>query len=514
MNRKLVAGIFLVLILIGALVMSQHGKSAGTDTLRVAFPYAKPASTYEPARIHLAPEYIFLENIYSPLVELSPKTGEVEPGVAESYRWKENELHLKIRKDLRTVTGQTITAADAEFSLKRLLALPGNTHGDFRELICGNTKFQSVEEHCDGIRVQGDELILKTTTAGKTFLLPMLAAIDFAIIPKSAVDPGSLAIRDFRNTTGAYYVSRDSEEGKIQLRANPNHYHYSPTMPQVIELVPTDLKNPHASFDDFSAGRVDFITTIDAARADDVIAYSRTQSDSVLHTTMNIRSFVLSFSDRGLKELSPGGRFAVGRAVRDAYKRAFAGQNGYEESKQFFPAFGEGALDKNRMEAIEKKYDSAAALPSQHLKIAFVRLGDTSKFAAALKEVLPNAEISEQAKNTSFTTYASPSEMPHITICGPDTGFLEDIGLISYTLNAGYFGMDKDARQKWLQNYMSITEKGRRLELLRNVHESALSEPVIVPLLVAPYAALARKPWKVGLSQLYANNQLWLIQKN
>ena len=514
MVRKLAFGFVLIVSLLGVFIMSHVGNSESSRALRVAFPYAKPASVYEPARIHLAPEYIFLENVFSALVELSPRSGAIEPGVAESYSWDGNEVHLKIRKNLRTISGQLITAADAEFSLKRLLAMPGNTHGDFRELICGNTGFHSVEDHCDGIRVEGDELILKTTTAGKTFLLPMLAAIDFAIIPRSSVDPITLKIVDFKNTTGAYYVARDSEKGEIQLRANPNHYHYSKTMPQTIDLVPSDLTNPHASLDDFKSGRVDFITTIDAARADDVIGFSRTDSDAVLHATMNIRSFVLAYSTRGQAELTASERFAIGKVIRDSYWKAFAGVNGYETSKQFLPPFGEGGLSEIQMGKIDQKFEMAGPLPTRPLKIAFVRIGDISKFSAAIKSVLPNAEITEQAKNTDFSKYDSPSDMPHITICGPDTGFQEDIGLISYSLNAGYFGMTRTEREKWLKDYMDTTEKPQRLKLLNQVHEAALSAPIIVPLLVAPYAALARKPWKINLSQLYANNQLWLIQKD
>ena len=147
-----------------------------SDSLRVAFPYSKPAEAYEPARITLAPEYIFLENVFSPLVEMSAR-GEVGPGLAQSFQWNGNELHLIMRDGLKTVSGRPITADDAEFSLKRLLSLPGNTHGDFRQLICGKTDLSSTTEACDGIRVEGNQLILKTTDAGKTFLLPMLTAI-------------------------------------------------------------------------------------------------------------------------------------------------------------------------------------------------------------------------------------------------------------------------------------------------------------------------------------------------
>lgn len=516
MKRKLalIIGGGVLLIAAGGIFMTIKNKTVDAQILRVAFPYSKPSSAYEPAKIHLAPEYIFLENIYSPLVELSPKTGAVEPGVAKSFAWKGTVLHLVIRENLKTISGQAITANDAEFSLKRLLTMPGNTHGDFRELICGNKELKSIEDECDGIRVEGNTFILKTTTAGKNFLLPMLAAIDFAVIPKSSVDPKNLKIVDFKNTSGPYFVSKDDVNGEIELTANSGHYHYSPNMPQIIHLVPSDSKNPHASLDDFKNDRVDFITTVDIARADDVVALSRLASNSTLHTSMNIRSFVLAFTERGRAELSAAERFAIGKKIRDSLVRQFKGVNGYEDSKQFFPPFSEGALENAELEAIDAKFDAAKDFQAKPLRIALLRLGDATKFIEALKGVMPNFEISETLNSPAFTQYKSPEDSPHMYIAGPDTGFLEDIGLISYSLNAGYFGLTKNAKTAWLRDYMDTLDKRARLKLLKDLHESALSEPVIVPLLVAPYAALAKKPWKIGLSQLYANNPLWLIQKD
>ena len=507
------AGIIAMLAAGGIFLMNKNDRD-GTSVLRVAFPYSKASSAFEPARIHLAPEYIFLENIYSPLVEVSPKTGAIEAGVAESFRWEGTSLHLAIRKDLKTVSGRRITADDAAFSLKRLLVMPGNTHGDFSELICGKQKVQSVEENCDGIHVEGDELILSTTGAGKTFLLPMLAAIDFAIIPKSSVDPETLKIVDFENTSGPYYVSKDDPQGRIEWKANPHHYHYSKSIPQEVHLVPTDPKNPHGSLTDFEEGRVDYITTIDAARADDVIAFSRTVKNSVLHTSMNIRSFVVMFSERAREELSSEERFAVGKALRQAILPVFNGVNGYEASRQFLPAFGEGALTAEAVERIEEKFSRAGTPPTKPLKFALLRLGDNAKFISVIKQAIPSAEIMDVPNSPDFSKYASKTDMPHILVAGPDTGFLEDIGLISYSLNAGYFGMTKAERTAWLRNYMSLRDKDSRLRLLRAIHEKALSEPVTVPLLVAPYAALARAPWRIGLSQLYANNPIWLLHKD
>lgn len=512
MDRKLFFLLAAAFLAVGAVVITTKPDQSMPQVLRVAFPYAKPASEYEPARIHRAPEYIFLENIYSPLIETNAKSGQVEAGCAESFYWKGNDLHLVMRSGLKTVTGLPITAYDAEFSLKRLLVMPGNTHGNFRELICGNQTLNSVEDRCDGIRVSGNELILTTTNAGRTFLLPMLSAIDFAVIPKSTVDPATLKIIDFKNTSGPFYVARDSVKGELELRANPNHYRYSTKIPQVVEFVPTSSDGSRRSIDDFRDGRVDLLTTVDIERADNVIAFSRSHSDAALHTTMNIRSFVLLFSSRGLKEISRAERLAIGQKLQTAFSENMAGRDGFESSKQFFPVFSEGALSEEAQDQVKKVYGATSAASGRKLKMTLVRLGDTTKFEKAIKSALPGIEISEGVKNPNFLKFDSEEDMPHMAITGPDAGFLEDIGLITYSLNAGYFGMNETARKAWLEKYMNVQNKSERLQMLKALHQKALEEPVIIPLLVAPYAALIRKPWKFGLSQLYANNQLWLIE--
>ena len=441
---------------------------------------------------------------------MEPKKGAIVPGVAEAYRWKGEELHLTIRRNLKTVTGVPITAADAEFSLKRLLTMPGNTHGNFRELLCGHGELKSVSDQCEGIRVEGDELVLKTTAAGKTFLLPMLVTLDFAVIPRGSVDSKTLKIVDFKNTSGPYYVAKDSEKGELELKVNPNHYHYSPSMPQEIHFVPS----PSNSLEAFKDGRVDYISTVDAARADEVIEFSRSHSEATLHTTMNIRSFILTFTRRGQREIPPEQRFALGQKIRLALGKALAGKNGYEKSAQFFPSFGEGALGEERMKSVSAKFEDSHPLPSRALRLALVRLGNAETFVSAIKASVPHVEAYESPKNPNFMKFASPEEEPQLILSGPDTGFQEDIGLITYSLNAGYFGMTDSERKAWLVRYMDTLEKADRIDLLKSLHQSVLSNPVIVPLLVAPYAAIARKPWKIGLSQLYANNQLWLIQAN
>jgi len=102
--------------------------------------------------------------------------------------------------------------------------------------------------------------------------------------------------------------------------------------------------------------------------------------------------------------------------------------------------------------------------------------------------------------------------MPHAFLAGPDVTFNEDISLISYSINVGLFGMDKNERQDWLKRYMSILDKSERIDRLQKLHYKALSDGVIYPLASSPYIALLRKPWVSHLPHLFANNPLWTIK--
>jgi MarR-like DNA-binding transcriptional regulator SgrR of sgrS sRNA len=484
-----------------------------TNTLRVAFPKGFPARQYEPTRIHLAPEYIFLENIYSPLVELSPEDATVRSGVAEKWEWKNDELHFSIRNDLMTIDGKKITAEDAAFSLKRLLVRTQNTHGNLKDLVCGGTEVKTIEDSCEGISYKDNELILKI--AGKSaFILPMLSGIDFAIIPKSSVDPKTLDIIDYRNTSGPYYVSKDSETGEIELSANNRHYHYSGKIPQKIQLVPVDPKDKSGSLQLFLDNKVDFITTIDSARSEEVYKLSQKVSTSNFHSTANIRTFALFFSERGIRDLSVDERMAIGKKIKLSISEYFLKLPGYEDVFQFFPQHGDGAIANDQAKSIFEKAAFVPGIESKKVSIEIVRVGKLDIYQNRIKAVLPNVEVTEGSTLPSFRTYNSIDEMPHAHISGPDTGFNEDISLISYSLTAGFFGLSQQERQTWLAAYMSKPDKKHRLKMLQEIHESSLKKALLIPLFASPYTALARSGWKIHLSKILANNPLWLITKD
>jgi len=88
--------------------------------LRVYFGSAGLIQEFDPALIHVQTQWAMIEALYSPLVEVDAN-GQVVGGWAHSFDWDGLTAVFQMRDDARASDGLPITAADAAFSLKRLL---------------------------------------------------------------------------------------------------------------------------------------------------------------------------------------------------------------------------------------------------------------------------------------------------------------------------------------------------------------------------------------------------------
>ena len=90
----------------------------------------------------------------------------------------------------------------------------------------------------------------------------------------------------------------------------------------------------------YKEGKVDHITTIDKLGPGKIINFSKEVKDASLHTTMDIRTFAIFFTERGLKELSAEERLAYGKAIKASLTEYFMSQAGFQDRKHFLPSFG------------------------------------------------------------------------------------------------------------------------------------------------------------------------------
>lgn len=484
--------------------------------IRVAFKYDKPASYYDPANISFAPEYDFLENIYSTLLEYSPD-GELVGSLAESFEWAGTEARFRIRPGLRTIDGRSIDATDVETSLKRLFILGGNTHGDLKDVVCPDKDLKKLSDKCPGMEVRdsGRTFVLKLKEK-KVFLFPMLTSIDFSIVPADSINKDSLKIEDYRNTSGPYFVSKDSPNGEIELSANPGHFHYSKNIPQEVLFVPSGKTDPVESLDLFSKNKADFITTIDSIPPDVMISYAELhQKEASLHATHALDTFLLIFTTKGLRTFSESERFAIGRVYRELFLKDRLKKPGYEAAEQIFPAFGGGGLSEEQLSGIRTKMlaADARALKDKVFTAWNVNFtGDLDAVETELKKTFPAAQVQKTRKIPGRVDYASEKlTEPDFYLMRTDMGFQEDINLLSYYLGIDFFSLDKAKAKPWLRKYISNPDKSERLMMLRELHFNTLSSATVIPLAKTPYTALARKPWQFNMSKYHANDPVWRI---
>ena len=505
--------IFAIMGLLALWTNAMNTDSLGSKNLRVAFPSNSNIEKYEPTQIHFAYQYIFLESIYSPLIELSNDTGSPVASIAREYYWKGSELHMVIRDDLKTVDGYNIGIDDVVTSLKRLLILSRNTHGDFKSLLCPDVELTNLEQNCPSMVADGNTLILKLV-AHRDFLIPMLASIDFAIIPRTSIDPQSLKIVDYRNTSGPYYVAKDNGKGHITLKANPQHFHFNNRMAPEITLVPTKGMSREQVVEHYNKGEYDHITTIEGIPIE---AFKRIErKENRFHESIYIQTEIAYITEQGKKRLPLIKRLAFAKALQKSFHHHYKNKDGYKTIRQFFLPLGHQGLSPKEEYLLEQKFDSipmeesgegvSLGIFKSHPKIL-------QKYHTISKTYMPNLRV-ERAKAIPAFSQLADKDIPDYIIVNTDSGFLEDIGLLSYTINAGYFGLFPREGKAWLEDYMNTPEKNERLKKLKTMHLKSLMEGLMLPLLSTPYLAVTRKPWHPELSALFANNPLWKIRKD
>ena len=510
-------GIFFCFAAICTILIIREDKSVET-TIKVAFPSYEGAASYDPVKIHFADSYTFLADTFSPLVEYSV-TGELLSAAAERFEWIGNEAHFTMRKGLKTIDGHEIDAHDAERSFKRTFILGGNTHGNLKDMLCPGIKMAFLNDACPGLEVRnnGRTLVMKFRER-KIFLFPMLAAIDFAIIPKGSINPETLAITDYRNTSGPYYVLKDSpSERKIELAANPYHFHYAEDIPQRATLVPTTGMDKMGSLKLFSEEKVDHIMTIDRLPANSAIEYGKEHREAEVFRTYPVQVSFVIFTKKGLTRLSRNERFRIGANIKRLFLHKHSGKKGYEDAEQVFPLLGEGALGYTEFATV-KKYRMAVAdtgpIDKEFIAWNINMSPDFEGEEESLKLLFPCGRFEKIGKIPGFVNYTKEKiDEPDLYLMWTDMSFQEDIGLLSYYNGVDFFYWGGQDKAEWLRRYMAVGEKKNRLKLLRELHYQTLINAAVIPIAKSPYTAMVRKPWGLDFSKLYGSNRLWRIHR-
>jgi hypothetical protein len=495
-------------------------KSNDQQTLRFGMLTYKPVNEVDPARIRTIEEYHYLRSIYSPLVEYS-KDGNLVGSLAEKFYWDGTNLVFHLRANAKSSKGDPITAEDAMLSIKRLLILETNSHGNLKRLLCEDQNLDSLYQPCPGLVVENERLVLRFDRQ-RHYLIPMLANLDFAILPKKSFDHYSLAIIDHFNSSGPYVLIRDDPKLKVvSLKARPEHWLYRPDMPQEVDhvqLIDADGKplNNTERLDALTSGVVDVLPTFSLFDGKRALKLAKADQNLQLFKTQNIALSAVMFTEKGLQRFSPRQRMAIGKELRSRVAAYFPEPDAVRKPTfEYFPKSGAGQLSDIDFKLIRDEIDS--------LSTSDCTLTDDSKATLGIPDF--SIEFSKQMYGTEGKCYrivswndlklttktGTGSDLPELRTITTDVSFNENFSLLFYTASLGVFPYSEDANQKWLENYMLEENASNRLSMMERLHADLIRHAAIIPLASMPYLAMARKPWKLNFSDTMAGSPLWLI---
>ncbi len=460
----------------------------------------------DPANVQTLNEANLIRNLYSRLVEFTNE-GELTTAAAESFTVSDTDLTFTIRKDLISSKGQRITAEDFYLSLKRLLVLDKNTHGDLKNILCRTNEKLVINSPCEGLSYSENKLFIRPTEANRIkYILPLLASVDFSVVPKSSIDWSSLdlPILNYQNTSGAYYLERDftDKNQSLILKANTNSFYYAPNIPHEIEVISATRDQASALFIE---KKLDYIPT----------SYSWTgemldkakDSDVNIHETFPIKLWATRFTVEGLKKSTAAERKYIGEKLRAKFTQIYP-QERITFSKEMFPKLSEGSLSAAELATLDTE-------PSENFKLQRkiklgVPKGEFDKFYNALNEF----EWIELIELVRAPWTLESSQQPDCYVTFGDSSFFEDLSLISNQMSMGTFNLSKSESIKWIQDYLNIEDKSLRLKMLRELHLNTLQNSYIVPIGFTNFYSFSQNNWKLNFSKYYVGNPFWQIKWN
>lgn len=471
--------------------------------LKVLSKADRPITAYDPANPRDNSDFFYLENLFSPLVEYS-SDGSLVSGAAESFFWDGSTARFRMRAGLATASGRQITAHDAALSLKRLFVLGGEKYSFLSVALCGAPP-ASMSAPCPGLRAEdsGRSLAMEFPEQ-RTYLFRLLANINYSVIPVGSFDQKTLRLTNYRETSGPYFADSDGGGGKVNLKANPRHYRYSPAMPLLVAVTPVDERMPKAEvFRLVKEGAADYLTISLVRKPEDKLAFSRENRGYSVHLTRPLRLLSVVFTPKGRARLTREERFFIASRLRGIYlERNLTG----EPPAQIFHL--EGQLSRGQAARLREALagNGRTALTRQ---VAAYRLYNYfPKDGEAIKKWLPGVVYADRQRKRSGRGPA-----PDFRIFSGEIGLQDDMALVLHYLDSDFFGLGAAEKKAWRRRYLSAADKRTRMDMLRELQFETMMEARTLPVGLMPYASLARGPWKFDYPEAIAGDQLWRLRR-
>jgi MarR-like DNA-binding transcriptional regulator SgrR of sgrS sRNA len=469
-NKILYLTALLVSILAG--IALKLGDSSMTPRpLKITLPYNQPQFNLDPSRIGFAYEGLLLDNLYGRLVRFNGK-GEIIADLADDFFWNGDHFEFLLSGQRKTSRGEPITAKDAELSLKRILYLKQNSHGQLDQFLCRQKSLKSLREDCSGIQVVGNLLkLFPKPNVDRGVFLSILAGIDFSILPSHVIDLNDpRRILDYSHTTGPYYLALQNDD-QLYFKPNPNSPLVEKTSIQ--DWILYRGKMIESTFD--LGSKFDLVTSASFLME----AVTQRAGDRSYFETAPLSLEALVFTKQGQQSLSQGERAFVTEELRQILRGVIDPDN--FPSYQMFPPDAFGRLSDSD-ETSYKNLLGSKKQPRQLVRVGFPKsvFERLSPHIQSLRDKNIDLLVSDSLGIEENT--AKIDAMYTVT----DSAVQEDVALFSYNFTFFLYGVSRSEGEKWLSSYIASTRL-QRAKLVEDFHRRILSEFKVAPLFFSRY---------------------------
>lgn len=463
------------------------------ENLKIGYAYFKSESELDPANIQTIYQSNLIENIYSRIIEYD-NDGQIICSLCDKFWMDGKVLNIQFSNNIITKSGDIIGAEDAYISLKRLLDLNSNTHGNLLYFI-------------DGInQITFKENILKINLRKEhfsQFVIPLLTSMDYSIIPKNAISKDNKIV-NYQDTTGAYYIEKNSEKGELIFKSNHHNSKYSDEMFHTIAIVPTQNEE---AIDKFERNFIDIIDITNYPRSRIYSNFFKKHKDQFnFHKTIPINLFLLIISPDANRDFTREQLFYLLKKIENKYLSFETYGYKFERDVSFLKSIQLTNKEKSELEELRDSKNITKS--SRKLK-----LGVLNKSFTKVKDAFLDCPEIEVISFESDPSFLPLKERPDVVVQTTDSSFNEDFTLLSYNFSMNNFGYSQGDGDKWLNDYTNIPEKNLRLKKIHELELEILKKPSVFPIGFSPYFAISKKDIELNFSNLFPGSTWWKIRK-
>jgi hypothetical protein len=460
------------------------------DRLRVGVLMSNFQMPIDPLKNTTITNAFFVNHLYANLISVNDQN-EYEADLAEKFYWQDQTLVIEFQENSAT------NAYDAEFSLKRSFVSDINDHGDLWKVICNEN--ESNESCLDRITVENNTLKINVANRKNILMVvPILATINYKIVPKSAFDTEDLKsskIIDYSKTSGKFYIKNNNYN---ELYPNIAQFKDSDNIIKNVQIVDA---TPDSVSSLIKNDEIDVVSTTVNLFEEHLDMLNKLNWS--IDKTHNIKITFLTFSNSAIAKTKTGERLLIGNEVSNVMKKStplFA-----QSTNQFFQNFGQGYLTEEQVHAIN--IQEVSKILSTELSLS---TRTVEKWAETLKHI-NNLKIINIIKKP-FTV--DESSRPDVIPLTNDVSFETSFSQISYLSKLNIFKSATKSADQIINEYLAKPTNAEKIEYINQLHYEVISNCYIYPIWSSPYVTAVAPGFSSHMSKYSSRTLVWKIKKN